>query len=960
MKHTGFFNRILLPSLIAILLFLAAIYIYVIPGYRENLMDKKRETIRELTNTAWSIMHRLDETTTDSLQVLLAKKEAREIIRGMRYGEQNKDYFWITDTTPTMIMHPYRPAMEGMILSDYEDQEGKRFFVEIANLAKMAGNGYIDYKWQWKDDSLIVVPKLSYVKLYEPWGWIVGTGIYVEDVQSEITVITRQVVWISLFITIIIAAIIGYLARRNYLAEQQRQKAQAKQRDTTEKYKKLVEASTDGVLMAINGEIIYCNPYLLNLLGFSQEEADEQDEQFLNSLNCLLNLKSSARGEGGEIVKEHKIRKKNKLMVDVIITRSEFEMAGKNGYIYTIKDVSRHRDVEREMDLNMEKFKSIADTMQIGVFRCTIGRRSRFVEVNKKTPEMLGYASEADLKNLLVQELFVDRPEKKEVIRAISEGTFLREKLLRIKRADGSILPAIVSLFPVKDVHDKVVYCDGILIDAYEHLSRDAGFRQQPAEQQLSANVLLQPVKDFMKTPPLCEMSTSLEVAARLMTMRNSDIVLIKGDNQEAVGLITHSDISRRAVAKNLDITATPVSQVMSAPIISVSDQEMVMDAFALMMQHKVSYVVIKTTDKSCPGYISLLALSELKTDTPEYLINSIQKSGSVQEIAVLMQQLPRLVARLAETGAGAATSGKVISRMSDTITEKIIQQAIKEAGEPPAPFVFLALGSEGRREQSLATDQDNAIVYLPKENDDQPSVKKYFLQLGEKICSLLDVAGYPFCVGNVMAMNPQWCQSLSAMKKQISQWIDTPNPKELLHVGMFFDFRPVYGDFEIANILQRYCISEFRDKSKFFYNLAQNTIALKPPINVMGQITFESDETQPEYLDIKKPLMALTGIMRLWALKYGISERNTMERLSALRAADILPQSTAEEFNQALRYLMLLRIRNQLANLDAGNTPGNIIPAQNLSELDRTMLKKIFSAIAAHQSRMATEFRIV
>ena len=959
MKHTGFFNRILLPSLIAILLFLAAIYIYVIPGYRESLMDKKRETIRELTNTAWSVMHRMDETTSDSLEVLLAKEEAREIIRGMRYGNQNKDYFWITDTTPTMIMHPYRPAMDGMILSDFEDQEGKRFFVEIANLAKETGNGYIDYKWQWKDDSLMVVPKLSYVKLYKPWGWIVGTGIYVEDVQREITTITRQVVWISVFITIIITAIIGYLARRNFLAEQQRKKAMEKQRDTMEKYKKLLEVSTDGVLMTLNSEVIYCNPYLLNLLGYSQQEAEEHDEQFVNSLHCLLNLKSTAQGEGGEIVKEHKIRKKNKLMVDVIITRSEFEMAEKNGYIYTIKDVSRHRDVEREMDLNMGKFKSIADTMHVGVFRCTIGRSSRFVEINKKIPEMLGYASEAEIRNLPVQELFLDRPEKKEVIRAISEGTFLKEKLLRIQRADGSILPTIVSLFPVKDVHDKVVYCDGILMDAYEHLSRNAGFRQNPVEQQLSANVLLQPVKDFMKISPLCEMSTSLEVAARLMTMRNSDIVLVKGDKQLAVGLVTHSDISRRAVAKNLDITATPVSQIMSAPIICVSDQDLVMDAFTLMMQHKVSYVVIKSTGQSCPGYISLLALSELKTDTPEFLINSIQKSRSVQEIAVLMQQLPRLVARLTETGAGAATSGKVISRISDTITEKIIHQAITEAGDPPAPFVFLALGSEGRREQSLATDQDNAIVYLPQERDHQ-SVKKYFLQLGKKICTLLDVAGYPFCVGNVMAMNPQWCQSLEDIKKQVSEWIETPNPTELLHAGIFFDFRPVYGEFEIANKLQRHCLHEFKEKHKFFYNLAQNTIALKPPLNVMGQITFDSDETHNDHLDVKKPLMALTGIMRLWALKYGISERNTMERLQALKSAKVLPESTAEEFSQALRYLMLLRIRNQLHNLDAGAPAGNSILAQNLSELDRTMLKKIFSAIAAHQSRMATEFRIV
>ncbi|MFW5707677.1 MAG: cache domain-containing protein, partial [Bacteroidota bacterium] len=422
MRNTGFFRSILLPSLIAILLFLAAMYIFVIPGYRESLMDRKRETIRELATTAWSVVQRIDHTITDSLDIAHAKKEAIEIIRGMRWGEENKDYFWITDTTPAMIMHPYRPQLDGKPLADYEDQEGKRFFVEIAQIAKESGDGYIDYKWQWKDDSLMVVPKLSYVKLYEPWGWIIGTGIYVEDVQQEITTITRRVVWISFFITLIITAVIVYLARKNFQAEQLRQKAQARQRETMEKYKKLVEASTDGVLMTLNGEVIYCNPYLLNLLGYSREEADRQDEEFLNSLHCLLHLKDNHDTGVGEIVKEHRIRKKNKLMVDVVISRSEFEMGGQNGYIYTIKDVSKHRDTERELDLNMGKFKSIADTMHIGVFRTTIGRSSRFVEVNRKATEMLGYASENEIRDLAVQELFVDRPEKREVIKAISEG----------------------------------------------------------------------------------------------------------------------------------------------------------------------------------------------------------------------------------------------------------------------------------------------------------------------------------------------------------------------------------------------------------------------------------------------------------------------------------------------------------------------------------------------------------
>jgi PAS domain S-box-containing protein len=958
MDRKGFFNRTLLPSLVAMMLFLTAMYLFVIPNYRENLLDKKRETIREITTATWSILFSLDKSVNENFSPDQAKAEAISIISSVRYGPEYKDYFWITDTLPRMIMHPWRPELNGVILSDFSDAEGKRFFVEITELVQETGDGYIDYKWQWKDDSLMIVPKLSYVKLFEPWGWIVGTGIYVDDVKREITALTRQVVWISFFITLLIASLIWYLARRNYLAGKQRQLAQQQLKDTLERYKKLVEASTDGVMMSLEGEIIYCNPYLLNLLGYSEKEIE--DERFIQSLQCLLQLKPPSQDKKGslpETVTEHKIRKKNNELADVIITRSEFEMHGKSGYIYTLKDVSGQHDHDGEQDLNMEKFITMADLMELGMFRCTLGRRSRFTILNKKLIHTLGYLSDNELKNLHVQELFNDRSERREINQAINNGTPIKNRLLQLKKADGSILPAMVSLFPVKDIHDKVIFCDGILTDAYEHLSRNSGFRPNQSDEHLSANVLLRPVKDYMTEAPMCGLDNPVSVASRLMTMRNADIILITGTKKEIVGILTHGDISRRLVSRSLD-PSLPVGEVMSAPVISVTDKEMVLDAFTLMVQHKVSYVAVKSTKEgSCSGYISLLALSELRRDTPEFLINSIQKAQSPAETLELMKHLPRLIARLLETGTGAATTGKLISRISDTTTIKIIEESIAELGQPPVPFVFLVLGSEGRKEQTLATDQDNAIIYLQK-NDNKTELQTYFLELGKIICTRLDQVGYPFCTGDVMAMNPQWCMSLQQATEKASQWINTPNPKELLNAGIFFDFRPIYGDFEIASELQKHCIKEFKDKSVFFYNLAQSIVSLKPPVNVLGQVTWETT-TGGNILDIKRPVMAITGIIRFWSLKTGITARNSLERLDAFQTAGILNDTTIEEFRQALKYLMLIRIRNQLRNIEQGEEPSNHLPVQYLSEMDRTMLKRIFSTISAHLNRMGTEMRI-
>ncbi len=958
MEKSRFFYRILLPSMGAIVLFLASMYLFVIPVYRENLMDKKRETIRELTNTAWSVLENLHQKSTDSASVAMLQMEAITIVEHMRYGPEQKDYFWITDTLPRMVMHPYRPQLNGKDLSQYADAEGKRFFVEITQLVSETGDGYIDYKWQWKDDSLMVVPKLSYVKLYEPWGWIIGTGIYVEDVEREIGAVTRKLVWISLFITIIIGLIIAYLARRNYLAEQHEKQARQRQREAMEKYKKLVEASSDGVLMTMNSEIVYCNPFLISMMGYSPNETHENNESLVNSLNCFFQIKSQGKEpataeEGSEIVKEQKYKKKNGETVDVIITRSKFDIEEKKGYIYTVKDVSRHKDVERELDLSMEKFKSIADMMNLGIFRCTMGRQARFVEMNRKALRLLGYNSLQELQDMQVQDLFSDRDERKEVLRAVSESLSIKDRLLHILKSDGTIIPVLVSLFPVKDLHDRSVFCDGILLDAYEHLSRGTGFGDPPV--QFSASVLLRPVKDFLLIPPMCDLDTPCNTASRLMGMKDADLALVGTPQNEIIGLITHSDISRRVVAKGLD-AATPVGQVMSSPVVAVSDQEMVADAFSLMLEHRVSYVAVHKGDRRYYGYISLLAMSELRRNTPEYLIHAIQKAQSTAEVTELMRQLPRLIESLMETGTGASTAGKLISRISDSVTIRFITDAIQQLGHPPCPWVFIALGSEGRREQTLATDQDNAIVFLPPNTENSQAEKEYFLELGNRVCAQLDEVGYPFCQGGVMAMNPKWCLNLAEIQQQVTRWINTPNPEELLNTGIFFDFRPVEGDFNLATELQKFCLDQARDKGIFLYNLAQNTINIRIRSTVPARTAADRRE---DYLDIKEPLMAITSIVRLWALKFGVGEKNTLERLLALQTMNLLPQTFTDEFGQAHRFLTQLRIKNQLQEIAMGTSPDNLVAPGSLTDMDRIMLKKITSAITNHQARLATEFRV-
>lgn len=959
--QSRFINRILLPSLFAVFLFLISMYVYVIPDYRESLMDKKRETIRELTNTAWSVMSKLDGMVSDSFPVGQAQHEAALIISEMRYGDEMKDYFWITDTLPRMVMHPYRPQLNGADLSQFEDLSGKKFFVEIVRLVEASDDGYIDYKWQWKDDSLMVVPKLSYVKVYEPWGWIVGTGIYVEDVKREIAQVTRQVVLISIVITLLIAALIAYLARRNYTAEFAREQAQNKLRETLEKYKNLVEASPDGVLMTLNDEVLYFNTWLTDMLGFDHDADTVPESTALQLLGIVKagveSVQSDERLKDNELVAETFIRNKNGRLKEVIIHRSVFETSGRQGFIYTVKDVSRHKATQRELDANLEKFKSIAGWMKLGVFRCTAGRNPKIVEMNSTGLELLGFTSLAEMKEVELLGLFQDQEERRKVLKSIIADQQLKDKLVKVNLHDGTRKSLLISLFPVKDNSDNVQFFDGIIVDAYEHLSRRVGYDTPLSANQLTPSLLLKPVTGYIKSPPVCNLDTPVEIACRLMVQKNSDLAIVADQKGKPIGLVTHGDISRRFVFYE-NKRPVSVSEIMSAPVTSVSDQEMVVDAFSLMITKRISYIIVLSNEGRPPGYLSLTDLNELKADTPEFLINSIQHAQSLPELAEEVKKLPRMITHMLESGAGALTSGKLISKVADQLTCRFIEEAIASLGSPPVQFAFMVLGSEGRREQTLATDQDNAIIFDDSGINDKEVVRNYFLEMGTSVSKKLDQTGFPLCKGGVMAMNREWCLGRSEINQRVTEWISNPNPAELLQISIFFDFRLVYGESGLSEHVQQHCLTTLKNKEVFFYNLATSLVSIRLNMKTVSKHTDDND-SQSEGWDIKQPLMAITSIVRFWSLKYGIIERSTPERLLALKSVEAISDSFFEEFHSAFRFLNHLRLQHQVRNLASHKTATNLIVLETLTEMDRLTIKNILNAIQAHQSRLITEFRV-
>jgi len=223
--------RIILPVSLTVILFGLTIFLLLLPLIEKKLMDGKREMIRELTESSWSILAAHAQEERDGLLTRQkAQASAIENLRRLRYGPELKDYFWINDMHPRIVMHPYRPDLEGKDISGFTDPNGKHLFVEFVKVVKANNAGYVDYEWQWKDDPGRIVPKISYVKGFEPWGWIVGTGIYVEDVRAEIAAITRKLTLICLGILSVIVALSVYVVRRSVIVEQEKKQAEEEAR----------------------------------------------------------------------------------------------------------------------------------------------------------------------------------------------------------------------------------------------------------------------------------------------------------------------------------------------------------------------------------------------------------------------------------------------------------------------------------------------------------------------------------------------------------------------------------------------------------------------------------------------------------------------------------------------------------------------------------------------------------
>lgn len=453
-----------------------------------------------------------------------------------------------------------------------------------------------------------------------------------------------------------------------------------------------------------------------------------------------------------------------------------------------------------------------------------------------------------------------------------------------------------------------------------------------------------------------CDADTPIFEAAKHMADNRVSCLFIKDKNQNIIGYATDITLRDNVIAKRVDASA-PIDEVMDNPIVSISHQAYLYEAVLMMFSTKTRYLLVEK-DGRYVGFLSRNRILSEQGQSPLVFIQSVKLAEDIDELRQKWNYVPEIIKQLLGRGINAEIINQVITTIADSISIKVIERVIREMGEPPAKFVFMVTGSEGRKEQSLKTDQDNAIIYEDKANEHREMVRAYFLTFANKVSDYLDDIGFSYCQGGYMASNPEWTHSLSHWKRNYKRWIEESMPENAIKFSTFFDCRFLFGDRSIIYELKHFLDEELqKPNERFFAFTAKNALQYEPPLTFFKNIRTETIG-KAEVFNIKNAMTPIVDLVRVYALKKRIYQENTGERLKKLLEVGVFTASQYQELYQSYYYLMALRLENQANQiLVEKSEPNNYVRIDTLTKIEKTTLKEIFRTISNFQMGIKMRF---
>lgn len=445
--------------------------------------------------------------------------------------------------------------------------------------------------------------------------------------------------------------------------------------------------------------------------------------------------------------------------------------------------------------------------------------------------------------------------------------------------------------------------------------------------------------------------ATVSEAARKMRSARVSSVLVI--DNNKLSGILTDRDLRNRVLAEGLEGNL-PVHQAMTTKPKTLTSNSLVFEAMLLMSEHSIHHLPIVDDDLAV-GVLTSTDILRGQSSQPLLLIGEIERQNDLESLIAVSKQIPLLLQNLISADARAEEIGRVLTSVTDALTRRLIVLNQQLLGEAPMAFCWLAFGSQGRQDQAACSDQDNGLL-LAHEPDEEAA--GYFEALTKAVCNGLDRCGYIYCPGDIMAQNPKWRLTLTQWQQRFDKWVNTPEPKALMHASIFFDMRSIYGPSSLFDSLQDKVLSETKDNDIFLAGMTNNSLLESPPLGFFKQFVLERDGREVKGIDLKHKGNALINdIARVYALSAGIKEVNTAKRIRALMESNIINRKDALNLADAHEFIAHMRLSNQGYQYTHSLDLSNYLKPQNLSSLVRHQLRDAFKVVHDAQAGIKLKF---
>ena len=471
-------------------------------------------------------------------------------------------------------------------------------------------------------------------------------------------------------------------------------------------------------------------------------------------------------------------------------------------------------------------------------------------------------------------------------------------------------------------------------------------------------NQFFRPIRDFyQRTVVSCAADAALvDIVAQMRARSISCVVVVEDGKPSAI--LTDRDLRNKVVATGKDPASLSVAEVMSAPLVTIGEDDVLYQALYRMSRHNIHRLVVVDHAGALAGIITVTDILRLQAHSPHQLVLDIEKAGSIDSLREMHQRIQKLVIHLAGTGIAVRELVRLIANLNDQVLIRLIHLLRTERyPDLTDDFAFVVMGSEGRGEQTLSTDQDNAIIYADDLTGDALARLEAFS--ADLIDALISI-GVPPCPGGIMARNRPWRRSLSEWRQELTRWLSTPTPENVMTGSMFMDLRLLHGRSDLVDALRAHAFHYMANEQGFLVRMAQNMTKFAPPLGWFGRIKVEKSGPRRGQLDLKKAgIFAITDGIKALAIEASRLQGSTHDRMEALVAAGVMKPEQAADLRAAFDFLVLMRLQGQVAALRTGAAPSNFIALEHLNAMEQGELRLALEGVAKFQAFIENHFKL-